>query len=61
MFICGTEGGGGVYSWTGTSQLVNGYIQSNLADKMCHMWRHVSQNFRWTVVKPGIDRSNDNL
>ena len=37
LYICGPEGGGGVYSWTGTSQLANSYIPSNLADKICHM------------------------
>ena len=54
LFICGPEGGG-VHSWTCTSQLANGYIQSNLADTICHMWHHVSQNLRWTVEKHGID------
>ena len=51
---------GEVYSWTGTSQLANVYIPSNLADKIGHIWHHVSQNLRWTVEKHGIDRSNDN-
>ena len=43
-------GGGGVYSWTDTSQLANGYIPSNLAENIviCHMWHHIliNQNLR---------------
>ena len=59
MFICDPEGGGGGYI-AGLALLVHSYIQSNLVDKICHMWHHVSLHFRWTVDKHGIDQMTIN-
>ena len=37
-------GGEGDYSSANTSQLTNGYLQSNLANNICHIWHRVSLN-----------------
>ena len=35
------------------SQLANGYLQSNFANKICHMWHRVSQNAaKWLFGSP---------